>query len=186
MKNTDLTNAIVIIDTTTNNAKHDRQNKTSSTHTNKLLQEIIHTYIQTYNTPHNLIIMETIPSLTHDIHPYNNAAFSICRQSGVRFSPTLVGESHLWDDGIHVVNRFRPLLVSSVAAAVLNVDPRAHFRLPSPPHGPNGPWRHPWGSRNRPSPSSCWPPPRLSTNRNSYCDVAAAPSLSLRRSMNIR
>ena len=143
--------------------------------------------------------METIPSLTHDIHPYNNAAFSICRQSGVRFSPTLVGESHLWDDGIHVVNRFRPLLVSSVAAAVLNVDPRAHFRLPSPPHGPNGPWRHPWGSRNRPSPSSCWPPPRLSNAMappfhlrdrdfppllNSYREAAATPSLAIRQSVN--
>ena len=64
-----------------------------------------------FKTPQNLIIMETIPSLKHDIHPYNNAAFSICREFGVRFAATLVGESHLWDDGIHVRHQSRPLLV---------------------------------------------------------------------------
>ena len=155
----------------------------ATTNIHKLLQHLIHTYIQTYKTPQNIIIMETIPSLIHDIHPYNNAAFSICRGAGVRFCKTLVGEPHLWDDGIHVRHEFRPLLVKAVAAAILNVDPHAHFRLSRPPHGPYGPWFSPWGNINRPFPSSRWPPPELIGGRRpkSFRDAATAPSLALRQ-----
>ena len=186
MQKHDLTDSIVIVDTTTNNAKHDQQNKTPSTNTHKLLQQIIHTYIQTYQTPQNLIIMETIPSLNHDVHPYNNTAFSICRQNGVRFAKTLVGESHLWGDGIHIAHRFRPLHVNSIAAAVLNVDPHIHFSLSRPPRGPYGPWLFPWGSIGRPVPSSRWPPPGTIGTRvsNSFREAAALPSLAIRRFMN--
>ena len=184
----DLTNSIVIIDTTTNNAKHDRQNHTSPTKTHKLLEQIIHTYIQTYKTPNNLIIMETIPSLKFDIYPYNDAAYSICRQNGVRFCPTLVGEPHLWDDGIHVLHRFRPLLVSSVAAAIANIDPHKHFRLCRPPAGPHGLWCHPWGSRFRSMPSQSWPPPGSirTAPPSSFRDAAMVLPVDVRRQINIR
>ena len=189
----DLTNSIVIIDTTTNNAKHDRQNNKTSTNTHKLLQQIINTYTQTYKTPQNLIIMQTIPSLHQDIHPYNSAAYSICRQAGVRYAKTLVGESHLWSDGIHIAHRFRPLHVSSVATAILGVDPHVHFSFSGPPRGPYGPWLHPWGSNNRPIPSSRWPPPGLIGGRqqnysrpspDSFREAAAAPPLAIHRSIN--
>ena len=187
MQNHDLTNDIVIIDTTTNNAKHDSLNKTSSTNTHKLLQQIIRSYIQTYQTPNNLIIMETIPSLNFDIHPYNYAAYSICRDMGVRFCPALVGEAHLWDDGIHVLNRHRPLLVSTVAAALAGVNPHSALRLSRPPSGPHGPWLHPWGSPSRPIPSHSWPPRwKTATVLPSRPSAPIAPSFNARLFDNSR
>ena len=157
----DLSNSIIIIDTTTNNAKYDQQDQTTShTTATETLRRIILTLQQKHNISNkNIIILETLPSLKFDIHPYNLAAASICRQLGVRFCPNLAGENHLWEDGIHILHHHRPLLVSSVAAAVVGCDPHQVFRLQRPPNGPNGPWRFPWGSHNRPVPTTRWPPP---------------------------
>ena len=154
----DHTDTIIIIDTTTNNAKRDNLTNATSRRTHELQRKIISTYQQKYGQTDRLIFMETIPSLNFDIHPYNRAAFSICREMGVSFCPTLVGEPHLFKDGIHILHRHRPLSVDSVAAAIVGTEPQMLLHLPRPPHGPYGPWQSPWGSQNRPDPTNRWPP----------------------------
>ena len=161
IKTRDFSNSIIIIDTTTNNAKYDHEDKTSPHHTHNTLRNIIVTLQHKNVHNKNIIILETIPSFKFDIHPYNLAAAAICKQSGIRFCPNLVGEPHLFQDGIHVLHQHRPLHVSSVAAAIVGVDPHQIFRIQRPPLGPYGPWRFPWGSQNRPVPTSRWPPPGL-------------------------
>ena len=48
---------------------------------------------------------------------------------------------HLWKgDGYHILKNSRPLLVKSVAAAVVGVNPRQQFGLARPPFGQYGPW----------------------------------------------
>ena len=170
IKKRNLTNSIVIIDTTTNNAKYDNEDQTSPQRTHEMLCNILHTLQHQHKLINkDIIMLETIPSLKFDIHPYNLAAAATCKQTGVRFCSNLVGESHLFEkDGIHVLHRHRPLLVSSVAAAVVGVDPHQLYRLQRPPLGPNGPWRFRWGSQNRPVPTSRWPPRGLLPTANRY------------------
>ena len=165
-----LSNSIVIIDTTTNNAKYDIEDQSPPHKTHETLRNIILTLQHKHNIINkNIIVLETIPSLKFDIHPYNLAAAAMCKQLGVHFCSNLVGESHLFiKDGIHVLHQHRPLLVSSVAAAVVGVDPHRIYQLQRPPLGPNGPWRFPWGSQNRPVPTSRWPPPGLQPSNNRY------------------
>ena len=164
----DLTNSIVIIDVTTNNAKRDHENHSSPQNTHNTLRQIIVTLQQKHKlNNNNIIIMETLPSLLFDINPYNKASSSICQELGVRFRPTLAGESHLFNDGIHIFHHHRWLLNMSVAAAVVGVDPHAVLHLQSPPLGPNGLWRHSWGSPNRPPPTTRWPPPGSLAHRQS-------------------
>ena len=146
IKMRDLSNSIIIIDTTTNNAKYDHEDQTSPHHTHNTLRNIILTLQHKNINNKNIIILETIPSLKFDIHPYNLAAAATCKQLGVRFCPNLVGESHLWEDGIHVAHPHRPLHISSVAAAIVGIDPHQIFRIQRPPLGRYGPWRFPWGS----------------------------------------
>ena len=51
----------------------------------------------------------------------------------------------MWRDGYHVHRSHRHLLMKSVAAAALGVNPHAHFSLPRPPYGAFGPWIAPAG-----------------------------------------
>ena len=174
----DLTNAITVIDTTTNNAKRDHFLRQNSTRTHNILYKIIRTYTSTYKTPQNLILMETIPSLNFDVQPYNDVASSFARRFGLRWGPTLVGEPHIWRDGTHILHNCRPLHVASLAAAIVRVDPHEQFALHRPPRGPYGPWREPWGSHNRPIPSSQWPPPGTivpQAQPTSYRDAVTMP-----------
>ena len=162
IKTRDLKDSIIIIDTTTNNAKYDHNDNFSPHRTHNTLRNIILTLQNKHIDNKNIIILETIPSLKFDIHPYNLAAAATCKQMGVRFCANLVGEAHLWEkDGIHVAHPHRPLHVSSVAAAIVGVDPHQIFRIQRPPLGSYGPWRFPWGSQNRPVPTTRWPPPGM-------------------------
>ena len=174
IKQRNLSNSIIIIDTTTNNAKHDNEDQSPPHETHNTLRNIIITLQHKHNIANkNIIILETIPSLKFDIHSYNLAAATTCRELGVRFCSNLVGESHLFlKDGIHVLHRHRPLLVKSVAAAVVGIDPHRIYRLQRPPLGPNGPWRYSWGSQNRPVPTTRWPPPGLRPTNNRFSLLA--------------
>ena len=96
----------------------------------------------------NITILESPPLLdspSSDIFPYNSNSFSLAQQLGIRFAGTLIGEQHLWTDGYHVLKNSRPLLLKSVAAAVVGVNPRQHYGLPRPPYGQYGPWAAPKG-----------------------------------------
>ena len=174
IKQRNLSNSIIIIDTTTNNAKHDNEDQSPPHETHNTLRNIIITLQHKHNIANkNIIILETIPSLKFDIHSYNLAAATTCRELGVRFCSNLVGESHLFlKDGIHVLHQHRPLLVKSVAAAVVGIDPHRIYRLQRPPLGPNGPWRYSWGSQNRPVPTTRWPPPGLRPTNNRFSLLA--------------
>ena len=163
-----LADSMVIIDTTTNNAKRDHEQHSSPQQSHNTLRQIITTLQQQHKlTNNNIIIMETLPSLSFDINPYNKAASSICQQLGVRFRPILAGESHLFRDGVHILHHHRWLLNLSVAAAIIGVDPHTVLHLQAPPLGPNGLWRHSWGSHNRPPPTIRWPPPGSLAHRQS-------------------
>ena len=164
IKTRNLKDSVIIIDTTTNNAKYDHEDQTSPHHTHNTLRNIILTLQQKHVNNKNIIILETIPSFKFDTHPYNLAAAAMCKQLGVRFCPNLVGEPHLSNDGIHVLHQHRPQHVSSVA--IVGVDPHKIFRIERPPLGPYGPWRFTWGSQNRPVPTSRRPPPGLLSSRS--------------------
>ena len=169
--------AIVIIAIMTNEAKFNKPVR--STHS-KLLMMI--TKLKTQTHPDNIVVLEAVPSLPFDIFSYNRASWNLCKKMGVRMSPTLVGELHLWRDGIHVRHNCRHLLVKSVAAAIVGVDPRRLFGLERPPLGPFGPWEYPVGHPRRPAPSRFWPPidnlfrplPMSANSQRNYCNVAAA------------
>ena len=170
------TNAIVVIGIMTNEAKFSKPIR----NTHSRLSRII-TKLKTQTHPDNIVILEAVPSLPFNIFAYNNASWVLCRKMGVRFARTLVGEHHLWRDGVHVRHNCRHLLEKSVAAAIANVDPGRLFRLERPPHGPFGPWEYPFGHTRRPTPSHFWPPidnlfrpvPMSADSRMNYANVAA-------------
>ena len=90
--------------------------------------------------------MEAPPNLNNDIYSYNFSTCDVALNSGIRFAPTLIGEEHIWPgDGLHVMNRHRPLMLKTIAAAAAGIDPHIHFRLRRPPTGPYGPWMAPFG-----------------------------------------
>ena len=149
----DHTNSIIVLNVGTNDTRHGTP-ITNSMHTltriiNKLKQQ---------TSPQNIIILESSPSTTFDIHPFNHASFSLSRQMGVRFSPILVGEHHLYKDGLHVLRKYKHLMVKSAATAILDIDPLRFYGVARPPAGPNGPWLFPWGDHRRPAPTTNWPP----------------------------
>jgi hypothetical protein len=147
-------NSIVIINNITNHARFK--------HPLKQVEVCLHYTIETLRkqTPH-IIVVESMPSLKFDIHPYNDLIYRVAKKQKVQWTPTLCGEAHIWHrDGIHLQRRHRPLLAMTYAAAICRQSPH-DMNHPGPPEGPFGPWRSPWGNPGRPHPTSNWPIPPL-------------------------
>ena len=143
----------------TNDARHTKNRRPKTTREARNLQHKIINHIQQKTSNNNIIILESPPLLHDDIYPYNRLSYETCQQFGLRFAPTLVGEQHLWKDGVHLLHTCRPLLITSVAAAIIGINPHAHLKVARPPQGCFGPWMAPFGYR--PAPSRFPPPTAL-------------------------
>ena len=166
------TNDIVIINTITNDARQTKYRQARTKNETKHIQATIITHIKAFIPPKNIVILESPPLLTSstsDIFPYNDASFQLSRHHGARFARSLLGEHHLFSDGFHILHTARHLLVKSIAAAAMNIDPHKHFRLKRPPHGNFGPWEAPNGQGMLPKPLT-------------YRGVAVAQPINFRRS----
>ena len=135
----------VIINVLTNDArptKHRRQKTITET---RQLQNAITQQLTRFIPRGNITLVEAPPNLNHDIYNYNYSTCDLSLNLGIRFAPTLIGEDHIWRDGLHIMNRHRPLMLKTIAAAAAGVDPHIHFRLSRPPSGLYGPWMAPFG-----------------------------------------
>ena len=163
----------VIINTMTNDARHTKTRQQRTPTKTKQIQTDIIKHLITFIPAENVTILEAPPLLdspSSDIFPYNAASYSLSHQFGIRFSGTLIGETHLWDDGYHVHKKSRHLLLKSLAAAAAGVNPRSHYKLSRPPYGQFGPWAAPKGQGMMPN----------------YRDSALAQPLLFRRLAPIR
>ena len=166
-------NDIVVINTLTNDARHTKHRQSRTIKETKQMQATIISHLKAFIPPKNIVILESPPLLTSstsDIFPYNDASFLIARQHGARFARTLIGEHHLFGDGYHIRKDFRHLLIKSVAAAAVNIEPHRHFSLHRPPHGNFGPWEAPNGQGILPQP-------------HTYRGIAMAQPINFRRSL---
>ena len=139
----------IIINIMTNDARNTKTRQRRSPQHTKQLQTDIIRHLSSFVPSGNITILESPPLLdspSSDIYHYNSNSFSLSQQMGVHFAGTLIGEQHLWRDGYHVLRNFRPLLVKSVAAAVVGVNPRKQYGLARPPFGQYGPWPAPKGT----------------------------------------
>ena len=121
---TDLENSVVIIAVMTNNAK-ERQ---PVHHTHSLLQRILEN-LKKQTSSEKIIILESPPSLQFDVYPYNRASYQLCRSAGVFFALSQLERYHIKDDGLHIRDQYKHLMIKSVAAAIMKVNPYIHFGL---------------------------------------------------------
>ena len=144
-------NDTIIIATLTNDARQTRRRPQKTIEQTRQLQYKILSHLTKFVPRRNIVFSEAPPIIGGDIFPYNRITYDTCRQWGVRFGPTLVGESHMWRDGFHIHNSYRHLHVKSIAAAAIDIHPHAHFNLLRPPYGVFGPWVAPAGQGMMPS-----------------------------------
>ena len=145
---------IIVINTLTNDARQTKHRHARSPQQTKNTQTTIISYLKTLVHAHNIVVLESPPLLdtpTSDIFPYNFNSYLLTRQLGTRFSETLLGETHIYADGYHILRKSRHLLVKSVAAAIVNMQPHQRLNLPRPPRGIFGPWAAPLGVGMPPS-----------------------------------
>ena len=145
---TDHANSVVVISVMTNNAKEGQ----SVEHTDSFLQRIINN-LKRQTSLKNIIIMESPPSLQFDIYPYNRASYQICCSSGVYFALSHLDRCHIKDDGLHIRDPYKHLMIKSVAAAIMKVNPYIHFGLFPPVRRPwmMASWAHSFMMRTYPS-----------------------------------
>ena len=174
----------------TNDARNTRHRQQKTTDQTTRLQHSIIDHLLRFLPPSSITLLESPPLLSHDIYPYNNSSYVLTHQRQLHYAPTLIGEDHLWRDGLHVAKRHRPLLMKSVAAAACGVNPHRHYHLARTPYGIYGPWEAPFGSGMGPPlrpPHSSVPPrnyqefPPLNATKN-YLSVAIAPPFAFRKS----
>ena len=123
--------SIVIISVMTNNAKA----KQSVSHSQSLLQSVFDE-LKTQISPHNIIFLESPPSLNFDIYPYNRAAYHTCHNSQIYFAPNLLTRSNIKPDGLHILARYKHLMVKSVSTAIKKMNPYVYFGFPFSPRRP--------------------------------------------------
>ena len=141
-------NDLVIINTLTNDARNTKNRQRRSPDNTRQLQTQIIDHLLSFIPRQNITFLESPPLLDSpdsDIFAYNIGSYQIARKFGINFAQTLIGEQHVWTDGYHILKNKRPLLVKSVAAAALKVNPHQHFGLRRPPFGDFGPWPTPNG-----------------------------------------
>ena len=139
-------NDIIILNTLTNDARQTKTRQSRTPTQTKNIQTAIILHLKTYVPPDHIIILESPPLLvspTNDIFPFNENSFLLSRDYGIRFAKTLIGESHIFRDGYHILRNTRHLLIKSVVAAIKNVDPHLYYGLKNPPFGHFGPWTTP-------------------------------------------
>ena len=125
IKSTNHSNSIVVLSVMTNNAKsHQSPYKSKS-----LLSEIVE-HLKGEVSVKNIIVLESPPSCSFNIFPYNKAMFDLCQNTGIFFSRNLVKQVHLKADGLHILNQYKHLMIKSVAAAIKKVDPKSHYGFP--------------------------------------------------------
>ena len=120
-------NSVVIIAVMTNNAKQCQPVE----RTHSILQRIVDS-LKRQTSPENIIIIESPPSLQFDIYPYNRASYHLCCSSGVHFSLSQLETCHIKDDGLHIKNSYKHLMIKSVVAAIMKINPYIHFGLIPP------------------------------------------------------
>lgn len=131
-------NDIVILNIMTNDARHTKNRRQKTLLEAQHLQRKIIHHILRYTSPKNIILMESPPLIHHNIYGYNYISHETARLFGLRFAGTLIGNQHLWKDGVHILHSSRDLLHKSVAAAIAGVNPHQHYRLSRPPFGAYG------------------------------------------------
>ena len=131
VKKRDHTKSIVVISVMTNNAKA----KQSVSHTQSLLKSVFDE-LKTQVSPQNIIFLESPPSLNFDIYPYNRAAYHTCHNSKIYFAPNLLTRSNIKPDGLHILARYKHLMVKSVSTAIKKMNPYVYFGFPFSPRRP--------------------------------------------------
>ena len=138
----------VVIHIMTNDARQTKSRRRRTPYQTKILMTNILRHLLSFVPRSNVSIVEAPPlndAPESDIYPYNQASFDVAQQHGVHFARTLIGENHLWRDGYHIQDTHRHLLVKSIAAAAVEIDPNDFFGLKRPPYGHFGPWESPKG-----------------------------------------
>ena len=141
-------NDTVIIGTLTNDARQTNKRQRRTPDQTKQIQIQIIQHLIKHIPNKNITLLEAPPlldSTSSDIYPYNLNSYSLSRQFGCGFSRILIGESHLWSDGFHILHKHRHLLLKSVAAAAARINVHEHHKLLHPPFGAFGPWAAPKG-----------------------------------------
>ena len=129
-------------------ARQTKSRRRRTPYQTKILMTNILRHLLSFVPRSNVSIVEAPPlndAPESDIYPYNQASFDVAQQHGVHFARTLIGENHLWRDGYHIQDTHRHLLVKSIAAAAVEIDPNDFFGLKRPPYGHFGPWESPKG-----------------------------------------
>ena len=137
-------NDTVILNVMTNDARQTKNRQRRTPDKVKQLESEIIQYLIARIPRQNIILIEAPPLLdspSSDIFPYNRNSAQLACQHGIRFARTLIGETHIFRDGYHVLYKFRHLLLKSVAAAAARVDAHQHYGLSGPPSGIFGPWK---------------------------------------------
>ena len=134
MLTVDHTNAIVVINVGVNNVRwgkrtqwthHGIEDRHGQTHHGYMKKIVDLLKEQTHSS--NIIILQSAPSTKYSMENYNKASQDLSQREEIIFAPTLVNEQHLWNDGYHIHDTHRHLLVKSVAAAIVGMNPFKAF-----------------------------------------------------------
>ena len=134
MLTTDHSNAIVVINVGVNNVRWGKRTQWTHHGIEDRHGQIHHGYMkkivdllkeQTHSS--NIIILQSAPSTKYSMENYNKASQDLSQREEIIFAPTLVNEQHLWNDGYHIHDTHRHLLVKSVAAAIVGMNPFKAF-----------------------------------------------------------
>ena len=132
-------NAIVVINVGVNNVRwgkrtqwthHGIEDRHGQTHHGYMKKIVDLLKKQTH--PSNIIILQSTPSTKFSMDDFNKASQDLSQREGIIFAPTLVKDYHLWNDGYHIHDAHRHLLVKSVAAAITGIGPFKAFGNPRP------------------------------------------------------
>ena len=139
-------NDIVILNILTNDARTTKKRPPKTLFQTKTLLSAIYDHLLSQLSPNNIILLESPPLLYEDIFPHAALSLQAAWEKGVRFAPTLIGETHVRRyDGVHIEKGYHHLLAKAVACAILRQNPHPLFGLGRPPQGIFGPWLSPRG-----------------------------------------
>ena len=139
-------NDIVILNILTNDARTTKNRPPKTLFQTKTLLSAIYDHLLSQLSPNNIILLESPPLLYEDIFPHAALSLQAAWEKGVRFAPTLIGETHVRRyDGVHIEKGYHHLLAKAVACAILRQNPHPLFGLGRPPQGIFGPWLSPRG-----------------------------------------
>ena len=134
---------IVIVATLTNDARQTNKRRRLTIEETKDLQSEIVAHATKYISADQVVFLEAPPNLSseEDVFDYNESTYDLASAWGARFGPILVGDDHIYRDGLHLRSDARHLLIKTLACAILRKNPHLTFKMERPPHGPFGPWK---------------------------------------------